>query len=255
MKILVTGGAGFIGSNFVRRTLEDAYPGLEGADVVVYDALTYSGNLANLAPVADDPALLVRARRHPRQRRCSTTVLPGVDTVVHFAAESHVDRSVRDSGIFVETNVRRHPAPARREPARRHPALRARQHRRGVRLDRRGIVGRDTAARAELAVLGQQGGQRPARPQLPPHARHEPLDHALLEQLRAVPLPREGHPALRHQPDRRPARAALRRRATTSATGCTSTTTPAASRMVRRPAVAPARSTTSAAAPSSPTAS
>ena len=52
MKILVTGGAGFIGSNFVRRTLEDAYPGLEGAEVVVYDALTYSGNEANLAPVA-----------------------------------------------------------------------------------------------------------------------------------------------------------------------------------------------------------
>src|SRR4051794_4756297 len=55
MRILVTGGAGFIGSNFVRRTLEDAYPGLEGAEVVVYDALTYSGNLENLAPVADSP--------------------------------------------------------------------------------------------------------------------------------------------------------------------------------------------------------
>ncbi len=53
MKVLVTGGAGFIGSNFVRRTLEDAYPGLEGAEVLVYDALTYSGNLANLATVAD----------------------------------------------------------------------------------------------------------------------------------------------------------------------------------------------------------
>ncbi|MDP3208959.1 MAG: GDP-mannose 4,6-dehydratase, partial [Rhodoglobus sp.] len=53
MKILVTGGAGFIGSNFVRRTIEDAYPGLEGAEVVVLDALTYSGNLENLAPVAE----------------------------------------------------------------------------------------------------------------------------------------------------------------------------------------------------------
>ncbi len=50
MKILVTGGAGFIGSNFVRRTLQDAYPGLEGAEIVVLDALTYSGNLENLAP-------------------------------------------------------------------------------------------------------------------------------------------------------------------------------------------------------------
>ena len=52
MKILVTGGAGFIGSNFVRRALEDALPGMEGAEVVVLDALTYSGNLANLEPVA-----------------------------------------------------------------------------------------------------------------------------------------------------------------------------------------------------------
>ncbi|MBC7593455.1 MAG: GDP-mannose 4,6-dehydratase, partial [Kineosporiaceae bacterium] len=55
MKILVTGGAGFIGSNFVRRTLEDAYVGLEGAEVIVLDALTYSGNLENLAPVAESP--------------------------------------------------------------------------------------------------------------------------------------------------------------------------------------------------------
>jgi dTDP-glucose 4,6-dehydratase len=104
MKILVTGGAGFIGSNFVRRTLADTYPGLEGAEVVVLDALTYSGNLENLAPVAEstrytfihgdicDSALL-------------DELLPAIDAIVHFAAESHVDRSVRDSGIFVETNV------------------------------------------------------------------------------------------------------------------------------------------------------
>jgi dTDP-glucose 4,6-dehydratase len=49
----VTGGAGFIGSNFVRRVLEDSYPGLEGSEVTVLDALTYSGNQANLASVAD----------------------------------------------------------------------------------------------------------------------------------------------------------------------------------------------------------
>ncbi|MBW4032821.1 MAG: dTDP-glucose 4,6-dehydratase [Acidobacteria bacterium] len=104
MKILVTGGAGFIGSNFVRRTLEDAYPGLEGAEVLVYDALTYSGNLANLAPVADSPRYSF-VQADIRDAGALDEVLPGVDTVVHFAAESHVDRSVRDSGIFVETNV------------------------------------------------------------------------------------------------------------------------------------------------------
>jgi dTDP-glucose 4,6-dehydratase len=104
VKILVTGGAGFIGSNFVRRTLEDAYPGLEDAEVVVYDALTYSGNPANLTPVADSPRFRF-VQADIRDAGALDEVLPSVDTVVHFAAESHVDRSVRDSGIFVETNV------------------------------------------------------------------------------------------------------------------------------------------------------
>ena len=104
MKVLVTGGAGFIGSNFVRRTLDDAYPGLEGAEVVVYDALTYSGNPANLTPVADNPRFTF-VQADIRDAGALDDVLPGIDTVVHFAAESHVDRSVRDSGIFVETNV------------------------------------------------------------------------------------------------------------------------------------------------------
>ena len=100
----MTGGAGFIGSNFVRRTLEDAYPGLEGSEVIVYDALTYSGNLANLAPVAENPRYTF-VHGDILDSGKLDEVLPGVDTVVHFAAESHVDRSVRDSGPFVETNV------------------------------------------------------------------------------------------------------------------------------------------------------
>jgi dTDP-glucose 4,6-dehydratase len=104
MKVLVTGGAGFIGSNFVRRTLQDAYPGLEGAEVVVYDALTYSGNLANLEPVADSPRYSF-VHGDIRDAAKLDEVLPGVDAIVHFAAESHVDRSVLDSGPFVETNV------------------------------------------------------------------------------------------------------------------------------------------------------
>jgi dTDP-glucose 4,6-dehydratase len=104
MKILVTGGAGFIGSNFVRRTLEDAYPGLEGAEVVVLDALTYSGNLANLASVADSPRYSF-VHGDIRDAALLDSLLPTVDLVVHFAAESHVDRSVRDASIFVETNV------------------------------------------------------------------------------------------------------------------------------------------------------
>jgi dTDP-glucose 4,6-dehydratase len=104
VRILVTGGAGFIGSNFVRKALTDAYPGLEGAEVVVLDAMTYSGNLANLAPVADSPRYTF-VQGDIRDAGLLNSLYPGLDAVVHFAAESHVDRSVRDASIFVETNV------------------------------------------------------------------------------------------------------------------------------------------------------
>ena len=101
---MVTGGAGFIGSNFVRRALTDTYPGLEGAEVVVLDALTYSGNLANLAPVRDSERYSF-VHGNIRDPEILAQVFRGADAVVHFAAESHVDRSVLDSGVFVETNV------------------------------------------------------------------------------------------------------------------------------------------------------
>lgn len=104
MKLLVTGGAGFIGSNFVRRTIEDTYPGLAGADVVVLDALTYSGNLENLAPVADSPRYTF-VEGDIRDADLLDRLLVDIDAIVHFAAESHVDRSVRDASAFVETNV------------------------------------------------------------------------------------------------------------------------------------------------------
>jgi dTDP-glucose 4,6-dehydratase len=104
VRILITGGAGFIGSHFARRALDDAYPGLEGANIVVYDALTYSGNLANLASVRDSPRFEF-VHGDIRDSVKLDAVLPGVDAVVHFAAESHVDRSVRDATPFVDTNV------------------------------------------------------------------------------------------------------------------------------------------------------
>jgi len=104
VRIVVTGGAGFIGSNFVRRTLNDAYPSLEGAEVVVIDALTYSGNRANLEAVADS-ARLTFIHGDIRDADVVARALDGADAIVHFAAESHVDRSVSDASIFVETNV------------------------------------------------------------------------------------------------------------------------------------------------------
>ena len=104
MKIVVTGGAGFIGSNFVRRLLTDTYPAYVGADVVVLDKLTYAGNEANLAPVAGSPRY-----RFVRGDICEPAdvdaALAGADLVVHFAAESHVDRSILGAAEFVRTNV------------------------------------------------------------------------------------------------------------------------------------------------------
>ncbi|MEV4712699.1 dTDP-glucose 4,6-dehydratase [Micromonospora sp. NPDC049374] len=110
MRILVTGGAGFIGSEYVRTLLgvpggsAAGVPALEPAQVTVLDALTYSGNLANLAPVADDP----RLRFVPGDIRDPDVVdraVAGHDVVVHFAAESHVDRSIAGAAPFVTTNV------------------------------------------------------------------------------------------------------------------------------------------------------
>ena len=68
MKILVTGGAGFIGSHYVRTLLRGGYPGFERAQVTVLDKLTYAGNQANLEPVATSPRVLIRPWRHLRRR-------------------------------------------------------------------------------------------------------------------------------------------------------------------------------------------
>ncbi|GGO60262.1 dTDP-glucose 4,6-dehydratase [Streptomyces lasiicapitis] len=104
MRVLVTGGAGFIGSNFVRRMLAGAYAGFEDAEMVVLDKLTYAGNLGNLADVLDDPRLRF-VRADVCDRDAVEQALAGVRTVVHFAAESHVDRSVRDGDAFVASNI------------------------------------------------------------------------------------------------------------------------------------------------------
>lgn len=100
MRLLVTGGAGFIGSNFVHYRLK-TYP---DSEVVVLDALTYAGNLENLKEVEGDPRY-----RFVKGDIADVSVVDSLvaecDAVVHFAAESHVDRSIQGPEAFVRTNV------------------------------------------------------------------------------------------------------------------------------------------------------
>jgi dTDP-glucose 4,6-dehydratase len=102
MKLLVTGGAGFIGSSFVRFVLR-TQPGVE---IVNYDLLTYAGNLRNLDEVASDPRYaFVRGDIADPKAVREVFESHKFDAVVNFAAETHVDRSIEDSAPFVRSNV------------------------------------------------------------------------------------------------------------------------------------------------------
>jgi dTDP-glucose 4,6-dehydratase len=100
MKILVTGGAGFIGSNFIRLILASRPTCL----IVNYDKLTYAGNLANLDAIAANPNYQF-VRGDITDEPSVSDALSGCDAVVHFAAESHVDRSIYEPATAVRTNV------------------------------------------------------------------------------------------------------------------------------------------------------
>lgn len=103
MKYFVTGGAGFIGSNYVRGLLSGMW-GSSVESVTVFDAFTYAGNPHNLDAVSHDPRLAV-IKGDIRSASDIDAALPGHDIVIHFAAESHVDRSIESSSVFVTTNV------------------------------------------------------------------------------------------------------------------------------------------------------
>lgn len=100
MRLVVTGGAGFIGSNFVRYMLATH----DDVSIVNLDKLTYAGNLENLRDVEDDPRY-----RFVRGDICDAVVveetLRGADAVVNFAAETHVDRSILEPDAFIQTDV------------------------------------------------------------------------------------------------------------------------------------------------------
>ena len=98
--ILVTGGAGFIGSNFVRRVMKRH----AGCRVTVLDALTYAGNMENLAAVADDSRFQF-LKGTISDADVVARAMAGCDAVFNFAAETHVDRSIREAGTFIDTDV------------------------------------------------------------------------------------------------------------------------------------------------------
>ncbi len=104
MKILVTGGAGFIGSNFVRMALTDKFPNFNVDEIVVLDLLTYAGDEGNLAPIAADKRYKF-VKGDIRDLELVKKLMGQTDYVVHFAAESHVDRSIEGGSDFVSTNV------------------------------------------------------------------------------------------------------------------------------------------------------
>ena len=135
------------------------------------------------------------------------------EVVVHFAAETHVDRSIQSAGAFIRTDVEG--TFVLLEAARRAPRLR-----RFIQISTDEVYGsvpdgrqrRDRRAEAAEPVRRQQGRRGSPGLQLLGHLRRARGDHARVEQLRAVPVPGEGDPALRDQRDRRQAGAALRRR-------------------------------------------
>ena len=206
-RVLVTGGAGFISSNFVRHLLEATEH-----DVVTLDALTYAGNLENLADVMSHPRLSfvhgdirnadarARARRgrgRDRERRGRV-------------ARREVDRARR---LRVRDDERRGDSdPARRDP-RRRPSSASSSSRRPrctappIRAD-----GRGASAQPALALRGDEGRRRPARLLVLDDVRPADRDRAAVQQLRAAPASREGRAALHHAGARRRAADRPRRR-------------------------------------------
>ena len=195
--------------------------------VTTLDKLTYAGRLENLHDVLDHP-------RHAFVRAdiCdSAAVTPLVARsaiVVHFAAETHVDRSIHAAGDFIRTDVMG--TFVLLEAAREAAGLR-----RFVQISTDEVYGsvpegasRETRRTAAAeSVLGEQGRRRPPGVQLLRDLRRAGRDHPRLEQLRAVPVSREADPAVHHQRHRPAARCRCTATAATCATGCTCSITAA----------------------------
>ena len=226
-RILVTGGCGFIGANFVRLAAGD-----------LSRRRDHQPRRPDLRRQPRQPrgprgraALPVRPRRRRRPARWSSSCWPRGSTRSSTSppratstARSTTPRRSSGPTSSAPSACSTPPAP----PASRGSS-RSRPTRSTARSARRPAVHRDDPAGAQQPVRRQQGRRRPARPRRAPHARHGHGHHPLLEQLRPVPVPREADPAVHHQRPGRHARCRSTATAGRSATGSTSPTTAGAS--------------------------
>ena len=257
--ILVTGGAGFIGANFVLDWL--------AATSASRSSISTSSRTPATSAISrrlrGDARHRVRARRHRRCRALVGALLARhrPRAIVNFAAESHVDRSIHGPAAFIETNVVGTFAllEASRAMVERSCRTAERAAFRFLHVSTDEVYGSlgpddpafcgDDAVRAEQPVFRVEGGVRSPRARVSPHVRPADADDELLEQLRSAAVSGEAHSADDRQCARRQAAAGVRRRPATSATGSTSATTAAAIRARARRAAGRARRTTSAATP------
>ena len=197
MKLLITGGAGFIGSNLIQHIIDKP----EIARLVNLDCLTYAGHPANLESVAQHPKYVFE-KVDLRDKAAVMRVVEQheITHVMHLAAESHVDRSITGPGDFISTNIvgtfnLLEACRAVLEWQVRRQSVSPRLDRRSLWFARRDrLFHRDDAVCAELAVLREQGVERHAGARVSSHLRPEHGHHELLEQLRPVSISGEAHP-------------------------------------------------------------